>query len=56
MLYTIPLDAVMAKVPDSADAKKVCTTIGNKLRHHETLCGRKITNPLMTDLQQSEEK
>ena len=37
MLYTIPLDAVMAKVPDSADVKKVCTTIGNKLSNAQVI-------------------
>ena len=37
MLYRIPLDVVMAKLPDSANTKKVLTTIGNKQRNAQLI-------------------
>ena len=37
MLYRIPLDVVMAKLPDSANTKKVRIAIGNKQRNAQVI-------------------
>lgn len=37
MLYTIPLNAVMAKFADSTNEKKVRKTTGDKLRNAQVI-------------------